>query len=124
MRWMSAGVTESSQFPQLADSVRLALQSGPMLVIDNQLHPAFNKGSFNTYIRNGVGVDQDGNIHFAISNQPVNFYDFASLFKDFLHCPNALYLDGSISEFFLPDLDRTGTGGNYAGIFAVVSDGE
>lgn len=113
-------VIESSAFAKLKDSIYYATQSGPMLVIDGELHPAFTKGSSNTYIRNGVGVTPDGNIYFAISNQPVNFYDFSIFFRDKLNCPNALYLDGSISEFYLPELGRKSEGGNFCGMFALV----
>ena len=115
-----AGVVESEAFTQKDLHPTLATQSGPMLVMDDKLHPAFNEGSSNKYIRNGVGVDKAGNIHFAISNARVNFFDFASLFRDHLNCPDALYLDGSISEFYCPELDRFDTGGAFCGILAVV----
>lgn len=115
-----AGVMQSEAFQQSNPKTTLATQSGPMLVIDNRLHPSFNEGSSNRYIRNGVGVDEEGNIFFAISNARVNFFDFASLFRDELACPDALYLDGSISEFYCPELDRLPTGGDFCGILAVV----
>lgn len=115
-----AGVLESQEFQQNHPSATLATQSGPMLVIDGRLHPDFTEGSPNRYIRNGVGVDRDGHIFFAISNQRVNFFDFGSLFRDRLDCPDALYLDGSISEFYCPELDRTPSGGDFCGILAVI----
>ncbi len=115
-----AGVMESETFKQEDLHPQVATQSGPMLVIDDKLHPSFNEGSVNRFVRNGVGVDADGAIWFAISNERVNFFDFASLFRDRLHCPDALYLDGSISEFYLPELDRNGLGGNFCGILAVL----
>lgn len=115
-----AGVVEAGQFAQQNNHPKIATQSGPMLVIDGVLHPAFREGSDNRYIRNGVGVDKKGRIHFAISNSRVNFYDFAHLFLDRLGCPDALYLDGTISEFYLPELNRSGNGGNFCGILAVV----
>jgi uncharacterized protein YigE (DUF2233 family) len=65
-------------------------------------------------------VDVKGKIWFAISNDRVNFYDFAMLFAEQLQCPDALYLDGSISKFFLPELDRTDRAGDFAGILALV----
>jgi len=37
----------------------------------------------------------------------VNFYDFASLFLEKLKCPNALYLDGEISAFYVPGMKDT-----------------
>ena len=44
--------------------------------------------------------------YFAISNAPVNFHDFASLFRDALHTPEALFFDGHISRLYAPDLGR------------------
>lgn len=85
-----------------------AVQSGPMLVIGGKLHPRFIPGYHSKHIRNGVGVDAEGRVVFAISNAPVNFHDFGTLFRDALHCPNALYLDGSISEMYAPELYRYG----------------
>ena len=43
---------------------------------------------------------------FAISNEPVTFHAFARLFKDGLGCANALFLDGSVSSLYAPELDR------------------
>ncbi len=47
-----------------------------------------------------------GEAVFAISNGPVTFYRFASLFRDMLGCDNALFLDGSISALYAPNLGR------------------
>lgn len=85
-----------------------AVQSGPILVTKGRVHPRFIKGYHSKHIRNGVGVDTQGRVVFAISNAPTNFYDFATLFKDKLGCPNALYLDGTISEMYAPELNRYG----------------
>lgn len=115
-----AGVMQSEEYSQQAAKPKIATQSGPMLVIDGDIHPAFREGSDNRNIRNGVGVDDKGVIWFAISNQRVNFYDFATLFRDKLGCPNALYLDGAISGFYLPELGREDLGFDYCGILAVV----
>jgi uncharacterized protein YigE (DUF2233 family) len=115
-----ADVVESQQFQTDKPDAMIATQSGPMLVIDGNLHPAFREGSENKFIRNGVGVDDEGNIWFAISNERVNFYDFAMLFRDRLHCPEALYLDGSISGFYSPELNRNDAGAEFCGILAVV----
>jgi uncharacterized protein YigE (DUF2233 family) len=60
-------------------------------------------------------------IVFALSDEPVTFYAFASLFRDELHCPDALYLDGTISEFFVPGAPAPETvpATHFAGIIAV-----
>jgi uncharacterized protein YigE (DUF2233 family) len=101
-------VLASSAYPAYAaraSAVRLATQSGPMLVIDGQLHPRFDPDSPSRYVRNGVGV-ADGKAIFVISNVPVTFHEFATYFRDTLHCQNALYLDGSISSLFSAELGR------------------
>jgi uncharacterized protein YigE (DUF2233 family) len=106
-----AHVRASATYAKSAhDVVSYATQSGPMLVIAGQLHPTFNKGSANRRIRNGVGLDADGTLHFVKSERPVNFYDFASLFRDTLGTPNALYLDGTVSRLYAPSLGRNDEG--------------
>jgi len=83
-------------------NVFFATQSGPMLLIDGEIHPAFTQGSDNLNIRNGVGVLPDGKVVLAMSVKPVNFFDFATYFKS-IGCENALYLDGAISQVCWPD---------------------
>ncbi len=99
--------------------IKLATQSGPLLVHNGETHPDFNEGSASKFIRNGVGVIDKDTIVFAISNEPVNFYDFATLFKSRLNCQSALYLDGGISKMYLPELSRLELSGELVGIFTV-----
>lgn len=104
-------ITESHKFSEMLQSGAAkpwyATQSGPMLVIDGKLHHKFNPDSTSQKIRNGVGVCEDGNIKFVTSNEPVNFHQFASLFKEDLNCANALFLDGGIaSALYAPDLSH------------------
>ena len=103
----TAVVAEASRWPALAGKARLATQSGPMLVIDGKLHPAFRAESASRLFRNGVGIGPDGKALFVISSEPVNFYEFATLFRDALHCRNALFLDGTISSLHAPDIRRS-----------------
>ena len=64
-----ADVFETKRFASLKPDCRDATQSGPMLVIEGDLHPRFLKDSTSRYIRNGVGTSQDGQrVVFAISN--------------------------------------------------------
>lgn len=93
------GVEETLAFKAAQLEPIYATQSGPMLVIDGELHPAFRRDSESRKRRNGVGVAGD-KIYFAISEDPVNFHHFARLFKDKLETPNALFLDGVISRIF------------------------
>lgn len=99
------------------DSMSFATQSGPMLLINGKKHPAFNEGSKNLNIRNGVGILPDGSVHFAISEEPINFWDFASYFEK-LGCRNALYLDGFVSKIYLPEAEITNQDGRFGVIIA------
>lgn len=101
-----ATVVETSEYRKISKRVILATQSGPMLVHNGKIHPAFVSNSASLNIRNGVGVASRDIAIFAISESPVNFYEFAVLFRDVLHCPNALYLDGAISGLYSTALKR------------------
>lgn len=87
---------------KLDGSISYATQSGPMLVIDSQMHPDFTYKSSHVNIRNGVGILPNGIILFAMSKQEINFYDFAQFFLS-KGCKNALYLDGFVSRCYLPE---------------------
>ena len=114
----SAVVCQSTDFAENANT-KFATQSGPMLLIDGQIHPAFKKGSANLNIRNGVGILPDNRIIFAMSKQEVNFYDFAEFFKA-LGCKNALYLDGFVSRTYLPEKNWEQLDGNFGVIIGVI----
>ena len=83
-----------------------ATQSGPMLVIDGKLHPAFAADGTSLKIRNAVGIDRHGRAHFVISKDPVSFGKLARYFRDVLGTPNALFLDGSVSQLWDPGHGR------------------
>jgi len=100
-------------------NIKFATQSGPMLLIDSKIHPAFTQGSKNLYIRNGVGILPNGNILFAMSKQKINFYDFATFFKS-MGCKNALYLDGFVSRIYLPSKNMMQTDGNLGVMIAEI----
>lgn len=85
-------------------------QSGPMLVIGGKLHPRIDHDGVSKKLRNGVGVDAKGHAHFVISDEPVSFGKLARYFRDELHCPNALFLDGSVSSLWDPDHGRVDGG--------------
>ena len=117
----AAHVTETLTYEALAPEARFATQSGPMLVIDGALHPAFNPDGTSRKRRNGVGLSADGNtLWFAISDVPVNFDTFARLFRDELQTPDALYLDGVVSRLYAPSLGRDDGGTDMGPIVAIV----
>jgi uncharacterized protein YigE (DUF2233 family) len=98
--------------------VKYATQSGPMLLVGGEIHPAFKRGSKNLNIRNGVGILPDKKVVFAMSKTEINFYDFASYFKQ-LGCQNALYLDGFVSRTYLPEKDWVQMDGNFGVMIGV-----
>ena len=101
-----AGVTETSRYLASPPSARYATQSGPMLVIDGRIHPKIKPNGASLKLRNGVGACDRDALVFAIADEPVSFDAFARLFRDGLGCQNALFLDGSVSSLYAPELDR------------------
>lgn len=90
----SAGILPTDVFLKRRREVRFATQSGPILVSRNRVNPIFISGSADHTRRSGVGICGGDTIRFAISDDRVNFHDFARLFRDHLKCPDALFLDG------------------------------
>ena len=118
-------ITESqSMAKKLASGAKpiFATQSGPMLVIDGNIHPAFDANSTSRKYRNGVGVcgRNPSRVKFVISDTPVSFYEFADLFKSQLGCDNALFLDGgSASALYSQTLSRNDN--KYMGVMIAVT---
>jgi len=100
---------------------KIATQSGPMLVTKGVINKNFRQGSANLHIRNGVGINTKGNIVLVTSNDFVNFYEFAELYRDKLDCDNALYLDGAVSQYYSPLIHQSPTQTVPLGVFIVVS---
>jgi uncharacterized protein YigE (DUF2233 family) len=96
-----AEVVTSEQWKP-SPSIRLATQSGPMLVIDGKLHPAFDRDGTSRYVRNGVGIGPRGEALFVISDGPVSLGKFARFYRDQLKSRNALFFDGAVSALWDP----------------------
>jgi len=101
-------------------SIQFASQSGPMLLINGKMHPAFNQHSKHVHIRNGVGIKEDGSILFAMSKEKVTFYQLARFFES-QGCKNALYLDGFVSRTYLPEKNWIQTDGNFGVMIGVTA---
>ncbi|MGV8840351.1 MAG: phosphodiester glycosidase family protein [Bauldia sp.] len=114
-----AGVTETEAFLAARPPAQFATQSGPMLLIDGAVHPRFLPDSDSRKIRNGVGVSDGTRVMFVLSEDAVTFYEFALFFRDRLGADDALFLDGSLSAMFAPELNRSG-GGWFGPILGVV----
>ncbi|MCW5719000.1 MAG: phosphodiester glycosidase family protein [Bauldia sp.] len=114
-----AGVSETQRFLAERPPAVYATQSGPMLLIDGAIHPRFLVDSDSRKIRNGVGIVGPNTVAFALSHGGVTFYDFAIFFRDRLGARDALYLDGSVSSVYAPQLERQG-GGLFGPILGIV----
>jgi len=120
-------VVETSEFKKTKDSVQWATQSGPLLLHNNKIHSKFVDGSKNKHIRSGVGILNDHELIFAISNERVSFYDFALFYQKVLGCKDALYLDGAISRMYIEESGRLDGGGDFGvmiGVTEQVTRGE
>lgn len=125
LRDRRADVIETLRYVEEGPECTSATQSGPMLVIDGELHPRFLIDSTSRYIRNGVGTSEDGTkAVFVISNAPVTFHAFGSFFKDHLGLQNALYFDGNVSRLRAPELGRNDIGFGALGPIIGVVEGQ
>lgn len=106
------------------DGVRMASQSGPLLVRDGRLHPELRPASTNRLRRSGVGVSDPHTVHFVMSEGSVRFHELATLFRDGLGAGDALYLDGVISQWVAPDRPPGPTDGGFSGMFFVAAPAE
>ena len=104
-----AGIVTTDHFVSERPRVEFATQSGPLLVINGRTNPRIKPGSTSQKIRNGVGIRDPHTLVFAISEQPVSFWDFAQFFRVGLQSRSALFLDGSISSLYAPALHRSDT---------------
>jgi uncharacterized protein YigE (DUF2233 family) len=117
----SAYITDSTLLKDKKDwtSTALATQSGPALILGGEINNLFDKESKNLNIRSGVGIIDKQKVVFVISDEPINFYDFAQIFQDKYGCKDALYLDGVISKMYLPELNKGLDDYNFGGILAI-----
>ena len=121
----TAGVVTTEAYLANPPAARFATQSGPMLVIDGELHPDFIVDSNSRKPRNGVCAPTPREVRFVITDGRVNFHDFGRFVRDHLDCDNALFLDGgSAPGIYAPEIGRNdlpGHGG-YGPIIGVVGD--
>lgn len=115
-----AQISKTTEFKNKND-VAYATQSGPLLVINGNINPIFEKNSDNRKVRNGVGILPNNHVVFAISTGKINFYDFAAYFEK-LGCKNALYLDGYVSKIYFPEKNQNETGGNFGVMIGITKN--
>jgi uncharacterized protein YigE (DUF2233 family) len=103
-----ARVITTEEYATTRTQPRLATQSGPLLVHRGTLteSPVMNPQSTSIKIRNGVCAPLPDTAVFVLSDSPVTFYAFGKFFLNELGCREALYLDGSISSLYAPQVGR------------------
>ncbi len=90
-------IQETLKFDQSSIN-SFAIQSGPMLVIDNKLNDILPNDSPNLNIRSAVGLSED-ELVFVISKSKVNFFQLAEFMKTEMKCSNALHLESAAFAF-------------------------
>lgn len=104
-------VLTSDEFAETVEErPQFATQSGPMLLIDGELHPDLSPDGQSRKIRNAVGVDNAGRAHFLISEAPLSMGKLARFYRDMLDVENALFLDGTVSQLWDPAKERIDSG--------------
>ncbi|MCQ9122206.1 hypothetical protein BKG95_06485 [Rodentibacter pneumotropicus] len=80
-----------------------AMQSGPMLLIEGKINRQFRAGLESYHKRNAVCLDKQNRLFFILttSGKP-NLYTFSQGLQK-MGCYQALYLDGTISDWYIPN---------------------
>lgn len=89
------GIIESKKF-QINDDIKFAIQTGPMMIIDDAINYGFDELSDNRYVRSAIGISgysDKREIVFVTSVNPVNFYEMSNFMKIKQLCNNALHLE-------------------------------
>ena len=103
-----------------------ALQSGPMLLLDGKINPRFVKDLSSPHKRNAVCTTADGRLYFILTedydpgSEWPSFHRYAEALQH-LGCQQALYLDGTLSDWYLPGISGTFHWTHYVGIIAVTT---
>ena len=117
-----ARVITTEEYANNPPHPRIATQSGPMLVLRGAITDSavMSPQSTSMKIRNGVCTPSPDTAVFVISDAPLSFYMFAKFFIDELGCREALYLDGSISSLYAPQVGRKDDGRDLGPMFGVL----
>lgn len=99
-----AYILPTADYQRAGLTPRIALQSGPMLIINGVMNRQFKPTLASFYKRNAVCLDQQNQVLFVMTVKGApNLYEFSQgLLK--IGCQQALYLDGNISDWYIPNL--------------------
>lgn len=124
LRGNRANIVTTATWQKYQPKATYAVQSGPMLVIDGKVNSRLSIKIDSPYKRNGVCITKSGELYFVISTHfrehwP-NLYEFARALASF-GCYNALYLDGNISNYYVPGKSGWFHWKNFVGMIAVTT---
>ena len=85
--------------PADVSQIQLALQSGPLLLLDDSINSRLDPASMSRYTRNAICIVDPTHIILAYSERLLNLYQFAQQLKQ-AGCRQALYLDGHLSQMY------------------------
>ncbi|MEE4153950.1 MAG: phosphodiester glycosidase family protein [Erythrobacter sp.] len=103
-------LTADRFYSTVSERPQFGTQSGPMLLIEGERHPAIAEDGNSRAIRNAVGVDGAGRAHFVISDAPLSYGTLARFFSEELGVANALFLDSKSSALWDPATGRLDQG--------------
>ena len=99
-------VSTTVDYEKQKPTAKWATQSGPMLVIDGKLHPAFSHDGKARHVRDGVGRTGERRAVFVISDDEVSFGKLVRFFRDELKVDDALDFDGAVSSLWSLSITR------------------
>ena len=103
-----------------------AVQSGPLLLLDGKPNPRFVKNLSSPHKRNAVCTTADNRLYliltedYDLGSEWPSFHRFAEALQH-LGCHDALYLDGTLSGWYIPGIAGTFHWKHYVGIIAVTT---
>ena len=86
-------ITESNAYSTNRYKSKNSIQSGPLLIVNGELHPKLNLFSLNKHGRSAIcSIPQNGQIYtlFITALDPVNMYTFSMVLKQRFNCDYAL----------------------------------
>jgi uncharacterized protein YigE (DUF2233 family) len=111
----TAHVDETSAAAGALPRMLEATQSGPLLLHHGVPHPLRGDSSIS---RNAIAVCSEREVALVFAPRGASIRELALFIRDELHCPDALYLDGSISGLLVPSAGVR-SDGEYVGIIGV-----
>ena len=114
----SMHIVPTSRAASLVPTMAEATQSGPLLLLNGTPHPLIGRTDV---ARNAIAVCSPTNVALVLS-PGASIRELALFIRDQLRCPDALYLDGTISGLRVPgaNVNRDGQY-EYVGIIGVTA---